>query len=522
MGMPPSSRRPIVPAPAGSLAGREVELKLALDPADLPRLKQHPLLRAARPSTSRLQATYFDTSDLRLAERDLTLRVRRNGRRHVQTVKSGSLRQIGLFDREEAESTVPRQNPDLGVIDHAALRQAVGGALDDRPLKPIFGTDVRRTKWRLESGGKVEVEVDLDVGRFKVGQAEAPICEIELELKRGRPRDLIRLARDLGATVPLRLDVASKAARGFALYRGDTETVRWAEVPSLDRDASVGDAVLAVLRECLSHVASNQAAVLDGRDPEGVHQMRVGLRRLRAALSLFRRQVDDAARGELAGEPRWLAGALGPARDWDVFLAELLPPVAETGAGDTVLREIERAAGALRETAYAEARAAIGSSRFLNLMLSARLWLAEPPWSDEAGLKRKAREVAAELLDHRNRKARRVAKNAESLEEAEMHTLRLRLKKLRYAAEFFGSLFADRKVRAYGKAVSRPQQSLGYLNDVRTLPALLEQLALHVDADAGVKALGAVAGFHAGRVESLLVEARRDLGAFADARRFWT
>src|SRR6185436_11216027 len=138
MSSPPS--RPTAPARAGSPGGREVELKLALDPADLAKLKQHPLLRAQRPSTVHLEATYFDTSDLRLAKRDLTLRVRRTGRKHVQTVKSGSLRQIGLFERGESEHSVTEANPDLGVIGDAALRRAVGGALKERPLKPIFGT----------------------------------------------------------------------------------------------------------------------------------------------------------------------------------------------------------------------------------------------------------------------------------------------------------------------------------------------------------------------------------------------
>ena len=297
-------------------------MKLAVDPADLQRLKQHPLLKAQRPSTVRLEATYFDTSDLRLAEQDLTLRVRRSGRKHVQTVKSGSLRQIGLFDREESEHNVAEANPDLTAIGDAGLRRAVDGALKQHPLKAIFGTEVRRTRWHLGDGGKVAVDVDLDVGHLKAGGAESPICEIELELKRGRPHDLIRLARDLGRVVPLRLDVGSKAARGFALYRGDIEGVRRAESLHLERDATLGEASLAALRESLAHVACNQRAVLSGRDIEGVHQMRVGLRRLRAALGLFRHQFRASARDNLLGELRWLAGALAPARAWDVFLAE--------------------------------------------------------------------------------------------------------------------------------------------------------------------------------------------------------
>ena len=155
-------------------------------------------------------------------------------------------------------------------------------------------------------------------------------------------------------------------------------------------------------------------------------------------------------------------------------------------------------------------------------MLSARLWLAEPPWAEDAGIDRSARDVAVEILDRRHRKAKRLAKDAYRVEEAELHALRLRLKKLRYATEFFASLFPERRVRTYLKAISRPQQSLGHLNDARSLKSLLEPMAARVGADAGAKALGAVTGFHAGRTKSLLAEARAEVRDFARARRFWS
>jgi inorganic triphosphatase YgiF len=506
----------------GAGSGRtEVELKLALDPEYLPKLKQHPMLRARRPSTTHLQSTYYDTPDLRLANRDLTLRVRRNGRQHVQTVKAGDLRQIGLFEREEAEQTVPRPGPDLAAIGDGALRRAVGGAVGAGALKPIFGTEVKRTRWQLGDGSRVAVEVDLDVGHLKAGRVRAPICELELELKKGRPRNLIRVARTLGRAVPLRLDVASKAARGLALYRGEEQTIRRAETVTYDRDASLGDAVLTILKECLAHAASNQAAVLAGTDIEGVHQMRVGLRRMRATLGLFRHQFQALTRDELASELRWLAGALAPARAWDVFLDELLPPVALALAREADLAEIESKARAMREAAYGEARSAIGSDRFLNLMLSARLWFVEPPWTEDAGVERPARDVAAEILERRHRKAKRLIKDAERLEEAELHALRLRLKKLRYAAEFFVPLFAERSVKAYVKAIAEPQQTLGHLNDTRTLKPLLEQLAACSSGEAAAKAVGAIAGFYAARSESIYKAAPSALKSFSRARRFW-
>jgi triphosphatase len=500
----------------------EVELKLALDPENLSKLKQHPLLRAKRPSTTRLEATYFDTADLRLASRDLTLRVRRNGRHHVQTIKAGDLRQIGLFEREEVEQPVARSSPDVEAIGHGALRKAVGGAIGEGALKPIFGTEVQRTRWKLGDGSRVAVEVDLDVGHVQAGRVRAPICEIELELKKGRPRDLVRLARMLGRAVPLRLDVGSKAARGLALYRGEAQAIRKAEAVPLQRDGSLGEAVLAILKESLTHVASNQAAVLDGSDVEGVHQMRVGLRRMRATLGLFRHQFRALTRDELSRELRWLAGALATARAWDVFLEELVPPVALALGRDADLAEVEARARMLRDTAYAEARSAIGSDRFLNLMLSARLWFVEPPWADEAGIERPAREVAAEILERRHRKARRLAKDAERLEEPELHALRLRLKKLRYAAEFFAALFAERRVKAYVKSISGPQQTLGHLNDARTLKPLLERLGEGGGGEAAAKAIGTIAGFYAARSEALLQEAPAVVKGFTRARRFWS
>lgn len=497
----------------------EIELKLSIAPEDIAALRRHPLLKVRRASTSTLHSAYFDTDDLVLAGQGLTLRVRRQSRRRIQTVKSGSFGQIGLSSRGEAEQTVAGDLPEIAAIADEALRRQVADSLGDRPLVRIFASEIRRTRWLLDDGAGGSVEVALDTGRLVADAAEAPVSEIELELKRGLPGDLVRIARDLGRAVPLRLDVASKSSRGFALYRGREAEIRKAEPVLLAEDATLAEAALAILAECQSHIAANQAAVLAGRDSEGVHQMRVGVRRLRAALSLFGDWLDPSAREGLTAELRWLASALAPARAWDVFLTELLPPVTRALAGDAAMAPVEAAAMELREGGYAEARAAIGSPRYFDLMLSLTLWLAEPPWSSGAEIAVPAAEMAAATLDRRHRKVRRLAREAGSLDETQLHALRLRFKKLRYAAEFLAPLFPDRPMKRYIKAISRPQKTLGNLNDAQTLKPLIDGLSA-AGAD-GARAIGAIAGFHAGRAEALLDHARSDIRTFAKGWRSW-
>jgi triphosphatase len=501
------------------LAMPEIELKLSIAPEGIAALKRHPLLAARRASTVNLHSAYFDTADLDLAGRGLTLRVRRQGRRHVQTVKSGSFGQIGLTSRGESEQAVASGEPEIAAIADEALRRQIAEIVGDRPLVRIFASEIRRTRWQLEDGAGGEVEVALDIGRLSTGTTEVPVSEVEIELKRGQAGDLVRIAQALGQAVPLRLDVASKSARGFALHRGREADVRKAEPVPLAEGATIAEAGLAILAECLSHIAANQAAVQAGRDSEGVHQMRVGVRRLRAALSLFGDLLDPGAREELTGELRWLAAALAPARAWDVFLTELLPPVARVLAGDAAMAPVEAAAMELREQGYAEARAAIGSQRYFALVLSLTLWLAEPPWISRVEADMPAETMAAEILDRRHRKVRRLARVAADLDETQLHALRLRFKKLRYAAEFLAPLFPDRPMKRYIKAISRPQKTLGNLNDAQTLKPLIDGLS--AAGSNGARAVGAIAGFHAGRAEALLDQARSDIRSFAKAWRSW-
>src|SRR5215471_16571015 len=177
---------------------REVELKLEVPAHSLYRLGRSSLLQAARKKSSKpatLVSVYFDTNKLKLRNRGLSLRVRRIGRRHVQTIKQENGESAALFTRNEWEHPISGRQPDLNVAKDAALGPVFGKKVR-RGLKPIFETRVRRTVYPIQSGDS-EIELTVDKGKVEAGRQSSPLCEVELELKRGESAELFKLARML-------------------------------------------------------------------------------------------------------------------------------------------------------------------------------------------------------------------------------------------------------------------------------------------------------------------------------------
>src|SRR5262249_4616094 len=180
---------------------REVELKLEVPTHSLYRLARSSLLRAARKKSSKpatLVSVYFDTDKLKLRNKGLSLRVRRIGRRHIQTIKQESGESAALFTRDEWEHQIGGGQPDLDVAQDGGH---VFGKKVRRGLKPIFETRVRRTVYPIQNGDS-EIELTIDKGKVEAGRQSSPVCEVELELKRGESAELFKLARMLAEEVP--------------------------------------------------------------------------------------------------------------------------------------------------------------------------------------------------------------------------------------------------------------------------------------------------------------------------------
>ena len=258
---------------------------------------------------------YFDTPDLRLLTEGISLRVRRIGKRYRQTIKliDG---QAGRFDRAEWEQEIRGPGPDLVKAKRTALRNALNGELSGS-LRPIFETRVRRARYRLTSRGQ-RVELAIDRGAIDTGKRCRPICELELELLHWRPGQPFRVGEGAQSYRSVRLCVKAKADRGYELVRNDIDPIDKATDVHLSSEITTKEAFRIIGNGCLRQLIADEPAMIAG-DVEALHQMRVALRRLRAAISAFSNVVADSEWRGIKAELRWITGELGPARDLDVL-----------------------------------------------------------------------------------------------------------------------------------------------------------------------------------------------------------
>lgn len=510
----------------------EVELKLTADPERLEAAwKGRALAKGGgREVVRRLETTYYDTSDQRLRRRGLALRVRREGERFTQTVKTEGEGLSGLQRRGEFSSPIASRTPDLRQITDAELKRRIGLILPGE-LEPVFTTRVERRVRKLRTDGSRRkgalVEVALDLGEVTSGRGAAPIAELELELLEGPAVSIYDLAARVNGETPLALETVSKAERGYALALGEEPPWVRADDPAFAPDTTLNSAIGDILRSCIRHWLANQAAVLQSSDPEGVHQLRVALRRLRSALSVFKHVLPPDDLAWISREARWLIQSLGPARDWDVFLTELLPPLNKARKDNADLALLSEAAEDARKLGYERARAALRSSRYTAFALDLGRWTEETGWRGEGAgdrFEEPLTDYACRLLRKRHKRVLKQGRDFEKLSDEERHRLRITLKKLRYASEFFAGLYPKARTRPYLKALKGLQDELGHLNDVVVAEALLKGLFGDGESSnsAALRAAsGLVVGWYSHAVDASRPEIERRWKDFAASEPFW-
>ncbi|HYD32599.1 MAG TPA: CYTH and CHAD domain-containing protein, partial [Azospirillaceae bacterium] len=433
------AQRPMTAAPersAPTTAGREVELKLQCSADALAELAHHPVFASADARvTRRLRTVYFDTPDLRLAAAGVAVRMRHEDGRHIQSVKTMSAGTpadaAGVAVRREWEWPVAGESPDLVLLAQDDVRPLVpANALPD--LEPLFVTDLERTTLVLHPDPLTAIEVALDLGIIRAGTASRPVSEVELELKAGPVGRLFELARALQRIMPVRIATESKADLGLALVTGRGPRPVQPEPLALSPATTVAEAFRHIVRHCLGHLLANEAPTLsglpvdspspEGGQTEGLHQMRVALRRLRVALRFFGGVIESPALDELAGEIRWLADRLTPVRHWDVFLSSFIEPFSRRNAGLVGLEVLAEEAVRARHEEAGDALDAIQSARYTSFLLNLAGWLEEGGWhagaapARRARLDRPMRELAVPWLDACQRKVRKAGKRVQDLD----------------------------------------------------------------------------------------------------------
>jgi inorganic triphosphatase YgiF len=284
-----------------SVSNPGFEFKLELTPQQMARLASHPALAnlaTGQPTVSTVRSIYFDTPDHRLRARGISLRLRSVGDKWLQAVHSGNGRGSAAGD---SNTEVDHPEPSVGQIRDAKLRRVVQKAVSTSNLEPQFETVVTRTTHTLHSG-KGHLELALDDGVVRAGNAEGKLCEAQLELKNGSPECLLETASVLFSQEPVKPLKTSEVERGYDLLLGRSDKTAIplkAQVPVLKGDETCAQALLLFTDAAAEQIICNRRALLETDDPESAHQLRIGLRRLRSAIRAFRTLGDSSSAREL-------------------------------------------------------------------------------------------------------------------------------------------------------------------------------------------------------------------------------
>jgi inorganic triphosphatase YgiF len=510
----------------------EIELKLLVAREDLDRvLGAQAVKRRAqgRAQTIELMSVYYDTPELDLHNERLALRLRRifasSAEHWLQALKGGAASAAGLTEREEYEWPVPGQSVDLALLDATPYGPVFARRNVREALGPVFTTRFTRTRRQLALAEGAQAELCVDVGEIRAGNRRAPICEVEIELKSGslEPMALFGFAAELLQEVPFRLGAVSKAERGYALYRNAPPRPPKAIPVVLRPDMSPAQVLQTVARGCLAQIHANEEGFLAGRDPEFLHHLRVGFRRLRVALAMPEDTAWRAALEPLREETRWLFSVLGPVRNWDVFLTETLTPLMRHLGTDSALAALRSRCLRLRRRHFALAREAVGSPRYCALLLSLGMLLYKRPFGRPAaelsGTSAPALAFGHTVIARRDRTLRKRGEALAGASPEERHRARIAAKKLRYCAEFFIALYPQKKVRRYVDALADLQDALGLINDAAGGAAVVTELGSGGRVDPRV--IGIVQGWIVASEARAIEHLSRAWDEFEACRRYW-
>lgn len=500
----------ITPAPLSA----EIELKLLLPGADTRQIAAQlaaiPCLAELRPTEQRLRNIYYDSPEHELRRAGAALRLRslrqRGGRaRWLQTLKTAGSAIGGLSQRGEWEAGVRSGELDPVVLQGTPWPQLdADGQLFAR-LAPCFETEALRTLRLYTADDGSRIEVVLDIGQVRAADARTELCELELELLKGQPDALFELAQHIAAELAVLPAPISKAERGWRLVDGTVHAPRRARKLELAPDTPVLAAAQAVLGEMLGQFSENLCGIVDSDGAELVHQARVGWRRWRSALWLFKPLLADHPRPGVGGL-RPLLNALGAMRDLDVAALESLPQWADAYIGGDAERAqqwqtMEAAVAAERRIRRAALLSTLQSPATGQALLQLERWLHALPqaaWTPELA----QQTIEAWAGARTKRLHTRLLGELKEMEHADLHSpegiehqhmVRLLAKRTRYVLEALRTVLPRERTRRWQDQATELQTRIGAARDLLLLATLLEPLGVTREI------LGFLRGVAAGR-----------------------
>lgn len=490
---------------------QQIALKLAVAEGRHTALVRHPALLSAKSRDQhQLVSIYYDNRRLDLRRKGIILRLRKNGPAWQQTVKQQESSHGGLTQRPEWHSSY-LNHFDFAGVENTDLRSWLQQEKILHHLTPTFETNFRRTTWLIESQQGPQqgtrILVKLDRGWIASSGRRDSISELELQLLSGHVEELYALAQQLAQRQPLPLMLLSKAERGYRLFLNTPpQPVKAGGVP-IDPRSSPLAAFRLIALDCLTHLQLNHAGGLESDDPEYVHQMRVATRRLRAAMRMFKPVLPPEFADTLVSPMRDLMSTLGQARDLDVLMDEIVSPVAKALPEEPRLTDLASAITNRLYAARKATRSVLAKPLYGQLLLRASGMLQSAPFIEAPG----DGESTISLLDFAERRLRSLLKRVVTLAAAarieyppSLHELRIAIKRLRYAIEFFGPMIPGKAGTTIVKRLAGLQEELGQLNDLASAGTLL--MACASNESHLREAVTLIGGWHAPRHAALLAK----------------
>ena len=513
----------------------EIELKFLVDEPAAKRLwarAREAKLASGKPTTKTLRSVYLDTPDHALKEAGIALRLRRDGRRWMQTVKTARQIHGGLSQSAELECPAPGGRINLNAISDQSVRDEITRHLNGSALEPVCETLIRRTAGTLTLDDGTRAELAIDAGEIRAGGRTASLSEAEIELVEGSPAKLFDIAQALFPEGGLRFSRLSKSARGYLLAEAGH-----IEPPLAPRNAEIVELVA----DQIGRARGARRAARMRRPDRSQHGGGAVSRRSRGPASVARRPAapaqcvrglrrsagqprdgaperrGDVARtgGRCAARPRRRRQRDRPARGADPSRRAALKGLADL-LGKAATERRERLCGLL-----AGARA---QKLILDLVrfVETRGWLVPEDFEQTARLAATVAGLAEAALDKAWKKAKKRARGIETLDSEHRHELRKELKKLRYAVEFLGPLYQAKRIEPFLKRLKKLQDVFGELNDAATVRTMFAGDDAPLAGDTGAqRAIGWLIGAAQARAEHGWTGAKALWKELEDTRPFW-
>jgi triphosphatase len=513
---------------------KNIRIKFEIAPDQIDRLRNHlmqkPHLKEP-PYFETRQWVYYDTRDFSVRDEVFSLRMEPGKENILQLIEAPNGAAYRYFDELKWQSSI---DANLMLRDEipseilpAPLSDKISGA-----LRPVFKVEAETKRYVLHHGASEITAIIVD-GSVSTESRTAGFSEVQLSMDSDQPSDLFAYILGIDETIPLRLSSETEACRGYRLLDGKNSGFVKRKLVKLERGMSCAETFRVIAHECMHHIVANEPAMSAG-NAEALHQARIGLRRLRVALSLFTSLCADTQVRTIKSEIKWFAALLGPARDLDVFLSEVMLPLREQYREEPGLLSLQRSYSAQRTKFYDRVSQAAHSIRFRSLVLETAAWIETGLWNQSEGT-RAARErpietFAVEELTQRRKKVKKKGAGLAELDPDGRHSLRIHVKKLRYTSEFFMGLFPGKKKskRAFLSSLKNLQTALGDVNDIAVRAGLkadvITEKKSRVDGQKlqhRAFAAGLIIGHQRAKLGSIVKTAERSYKEFLDAKVFW-